>query len=255
MGNRSKSATKDTMLKSLVFLCVCVVGNYGEYVMPGLGDSGRVRPLPTRPPTTAAPTPACDSCCPAPPPVDEDKVACAALDKRLIVLEDAMRDAECSTENADDETIKLCAQLTFEVTPTCMNATNIDSDECFRRVEQELGKEGIMNTCKCEAWKQLKEDIMVSVELVCEDSTRKGKNQCITPVGQVIWWQYLNCVNRSFVGRFACAWFLNRQRCFNNWATRPVWHRRRVWGWGGRNQNSPLLRAAVWSRVLGLGIL
>jgi len=166
-----------------------------------------------------------------------------------------MRDAECSTENADDETMKLCAQLTFEVTPTCMNATNIDSDECFRRVEQELGKEGIMNTCKCEAWKQLKEDIMVSVELVCEDSTRKGKNQCITPVGQVIWWQYLNCVNRSFVGRFACAWFLNRQRCFNTWATRPIWHRRRVWGWGGRNQNSPLLRAAVWSRVLGLGIL
>merc|ERR1711909_168419 len=84
---------------------------YGEYVMPGLGNSGRVRPLPTRPPTTTAPPPACDSCCPEPPPVDEDKIACAALDKRLMILEDAMRDADCSTENADDETMKLCAQM------------------------------------------------------------------------------------------------------------------------------------------------
>merc|ERR1712215_617761 len=121
--------------------------------------------------TTTAPHPACDSCCPEPPPVDEDKIACAALDKRLMILEDAMRDADCSTENADDETM---------------------------RVEQELGNEGIMDTCKCEAWKQLKEELMVSVELVCEDS-RKGKNQCITPLGQILWWRFLHCRSLNFV--------------------------------------------------------
>merc|ERR1711936_1483222 len=55
------------MLKSLVLLSVCVTGMYGKYIMPGLGNSGQVRPLP--------PPPACDSCCPAPPPVDEDKIA------------------------------------------------------------------------------------------------------------------------------------------------------------------------------------
>merc|ERR1711970_910492 len=194
MGHyKSKSGTGSNMLKLLVLLIVCVTDMYGEYVMPGLGNSGRVRPIPTRPPTTTAPPPACDSCCPEPPP-----------------------------ENADDETMKLCAQLTFEVTPICMNATNIDSDECFRRVEQELGNEGIMDTCKCEAWKQLKEELMVSVELVCDDS-RKGKNQCITPLGQVLWWRYLHCHSLNFVGRFGCLWFLNNQRCFTTWAHRPVW--------------------------------
>merc|ERR1712243_370820 len=80
--------------------------------------SGRVKPNPT-----VAPPPACDSCCPTPPPVDEDKIACAALDKRLVVLEDALRDHECKAENADDETMELCAQLTFEATPLCMNAS------------------------------------------------------------------------------------------------------------------------------------
>merc|ERR1719219_3172401 len=128
------------------------------------------------PPMTTAPPPACDSCCPAPPTVDEDKIACAALDKRLIILEDAIRDHDCSPEDADDETMRMCAQLTFEVTPACMNATNIDSDECFRRVGQELGNEGIMDICKCEAWKQLKDELMVSIELVCEDS-RKGEER------------------------------------------------------------------------------
>ena len=99
------------MLKLLLLLCVCVTDMYGEYVMPGLGNSGRVRPLPTRPPTTTAPPPACDSCCPEPPPVDEDKIACAALDKRLMILEDAMRDADCSTENAGKDILKDSADI------------------------------------------------------------------------------------------------------------------------------------------------
>ena len=143
--------------------------------------------------------------------------------------------------------MKLCAQLTFEVTPICMNATNIDSDECFRRVEQELGNEGIMDTCKCEAWKQLKEELMVSVELVCEDS-RKGKNQCITPLGQVLWWRFLHCRSLNFVGRFGCLWFLNNQRCFTTWAHRPLWPiRRPVFGFGNRR----LINALAWSRILG----
>ena len=95
------------MLQFLVLLCVCgseVLS--ADYFMPGF--SGRVQPNPTAPPTTVAPTPACDSCCPTPPPVDEDKVACAALDKRLVVLEDALRDHECSVENAGN-----CTALLF----------------------------------------------------------------------------------------------------------------------------------------------
>merc|ERR1711936_460971 len=68
MGHyKRKSETGIKMLKSLVLLSVCVTGMYGKYIMPGLGNSGQVRPLP--------PPPACDSCCPAPPPVDEDKIA------------------------------------------------------------------------------------------------------------------------------------------------------------------------------------
>merc|ERR1712243_441430 len=249
MGNNSSSLSpEEKMLQSLMILCVCGTGVLGDYFMPGF--SGRVKPNPTDPPTTAAPPPpACDSCCPTPPPVDEDKIACAALDKRLVVLEDALRDHECSAESADDETMELCAQLTFEATPLCMNATNIDSDECFRRVGQELGKEGIMDACKCEAWKQLKEDLMVSLELVCDDS-RKGKNnQCITPFGTVLWWRYLQCSSQPFAGRLGCAWFLNNQRCFNTWANSPVWAWRRRWAWQGNN-NRRLINTFIAASIL-----
>ena len=147
--------------------------------------------------------------------------------------------------------MKLCAQLTFEATPLCMNATNIDSDECFRRVGQELGYVGIMDTCKCEAWKQLKEDIMVSVELVCEDSRQgKNNNQCIPPLGQVVWWQVLQCTSQPLAGQVGCAWFLNNQRCFNTWANRPVWTWRQQWGWRGNNNR--LINTLVAADILGL---
>merc|ERR1712179_410229 len=63
----------------------------------------------------------------------------------------------------------------------------------------------------------------------------KTKNQCITPLGQILWWRYLHCRSLNFVGRFGCLWFLNNQRCFTNWAHRPVWPiRRPVFGFGNR---------------------
>merc|ERR1712179_656388 len=103
MGHyKSKSGTGSKMLKLPVLLCVCVTDMYGEYVMLAwvtLGECALYQLVHQRLQHHL------------------QHVTRAVLSPHLwlMTLEDAMRDADCSTENADDETMKLCAQLTFEV--------------------------------------------------------------------------------------------------------------------------------------------
>merc|ERR1712179_677432 len=138
MGNKRKSAPGIKMLKSLVLLSVCVTGMYGKYIMPGLGNSRRVRPLPTRPPP-----PACDSCCPAPPPVDEDKIV-------LMTRKGRNGQVDFQTSNWTRKRVWLLADFCMEREEFLCGGNNaVDSSEeeseedCFRRC---------YNTPSCVAW-------------------------------------------------------------------------------------------------------
>merc|ERR1711970_32617 len=129
--NKRKSATGIKMLKSLVLLSVCVTGMYGKYIMPGLGNSGRVRP--------AAPPPACDSCCPAPPPVDEDKI-----DSRR------RRNVDIGTSNWTRKRVWMLVDFCMEREEFLCGGNNAvgsseeeSEEDCFRRC---------YNTPSCVAW-------------------------------------------------------------------------------------------------------
>merc|ERR1711936_1066542 len=109
MGNKRKSAPGIKMLKLLVLLSVCVTGMYGKWAL-------RVGP--------AAPPPACDSCCPAPPPVDEDKIA-------LMTRKGRNGQVDIGTSNWTRKRVWLLADF-------CM-----EREEFFRRC---------YNTPTCVAW-------------------------------------------------------------------------------------------------------
>jgi len=210
------------------------------YVMPGLGHTGRIRPVPM---TTEPP---CDSCCEPAPPVDKDKMTCDALDKKYIMLEKNMED-ECSAVDTDDGDDGMCDQLTFEVVPKCMEQEKMDAEECFERVGEELEDVGVMEKCKCRAYKKIKEDFLVTMELFCDNEGRDGKNQCLTPLAQVVWWNYLTCATAQPLGQLGCIYFLRNQQCFTTWEANPrPWHT----SFWGRPFGNRLVNFLIWRNIL-----
>merc|ERR1712098_833902 len=97
-----------------------------------------------------------------------DKMTCDALDKKYIMLEKNMED-ECSAVDTDDGDDGMCDQLTFEVVPKCMEQEKMDAEDCFERVGEELEDVGVMEKCKCRAYKKIKEDFLVTMELFCDN--------------------------------------------------------------------------------------
>merc|ERR1712142_899496 len=162
------------------------------YVMPGLGHTGRIGPVPM---TTEPP---CDSCCEPDPPVDKEKM---------------------------------------------------DAEECFERVGEELEDVGVMEKCKCRAYKKIKEDFLVTMELFCDNEGRDGKNQCLTPLAQVVWWNYLTCATAQPLGQLGCIYFLQNQQCFNTWAVNPRPSHTTFWRPFSGNRFINLL---AWKSILGL---
>jgi len=212
------------------------------YVMPGLGHTGRIRPVPM---TTEPP---CDSCCEPAPPVDKEKMTCSALDKKYIMLEKNMED-DCSAVDTDDGDDGMCDQLTFEVVPKCMEQEKMDAEECFERVGEELEDVGVMEKCKCRAYKKIKEDFLVTMELFCDNEGRDGKNQCLTPLAQVVWWNYLTCATAQPLGQLGCIYFLQNQQCFNTWAVNPRPSHTTFWRPFSGNR---IINLLAWKSILGL---
>jgi len=219
-----------------------VVRQPRAYVMPGLGHTGRIRPVPM---TTEPP---CDSCCEPAPPVDKDKMTCDALDKKYIMLEKNMED-ECSAVDTDDGDDGMCDQLTFEVVPKCMEQEKMDAEECFERVGEELEDVGVMEKCKCRAYKKIKEDFLVTMELFCDNEGRDGKNQCLTPLAQVVWWNYLTCATAQPLGQLGCIYFLRNQQCFTTWAANPRPVHTTFWRPFSGNR---IINFLAWKSILGL---
>merc|ERR1712002_139426 len=192
-------------------------------------------------PTAVLPaSPACDSCCAPPPSIDSDKITCSVLDKRLIVLENAIEEQECFTmdmvsiedptlmnigddlkakldEVTEEVTDEVCEFVAFESIPPCMMHENQDKEECLERKGKELSVGDIIQRCKCKSYAKIKDDILTTMEMLCEDERDAKNHNQMTPLDVVIWWRYLQCNANPWT----CVWFWRNRINFNTWGNDP----------------------------------
>merc|ERR1712002_560239 len=191
MGTRSRITHQLTMLKRLlllqmlryiVILSFCVTSSLGAVrVLPGWSDS----PTPTyAPPATTTTTtpppeyelpsgfetflPPCDSCCDPPPrSLRSDQTSCDVLERRILMVEEAMEYADCYNGFVGREEVSAgerssCDTLTAEAIPACMQPGVQDSDECLDKVANRD-----MNWCKCMYLENMKEDLIRVYDFAC----------------------------------------------------------------------------------------
>merc|ERR1712240_958453 len=93
-----------------------------------------------------------------------------------------------------------------------MLAKNME-DDCSA-VDTDDGDDGLCDQLTFEV-------VPKCMELFCDNEGRDGKNQCLTPLAQVVWWNYLTCATAQPLGQLGCIYFLQNQQCFNTWAVNP----------------------------------
>jgi len=141
----------------------------------------------------------CDSCCDDPPPSDE----CSMLEKKLLVLENTIEEAECDMDmDGNEDLSEMCEMLVVDEIPACLqHEEEEDADECLDSVSTD----DIVKKCQCKNYEELKEDLLDTIEDLCDE--RDSKHH-LNPVQIAAWSNLWQCgQHQRNRGSFQCQHF------------------------------------------------
>merc|ERR1712105_22497 len=99
-----------------------------------------------------------------PPPSDD--MSCSVLDKKMVVLEEAIEEAECNMGvKSKGDMSEVCDMLTMEAIPACFQQEDEDAEECLDR----MATNDIVKKCECKAYEEVMDDLLEALEVYCED--------------------------------------------------------------------------------------
>jgi len=158
-------------------------------------------------------SPQCASCC---PPVEDpvpDTVACETLDAHLVMMEEAIEEAEC-VDSSGRESDEVCHAITMKAIPPCMLMEGTSEQaECLAKaaedIEEELGISEVVGTevvanCKCDAFKKIRKALSSVRDMMCppSDDGRSPRNY-YGYGANTLWFQYILCQQES-IPSLAC---------------------------------------------------
>merc|ERR1712142_247191 len=142
---------------------------------------------------------ACSSCCPPSSPPDEDSVTCEKLGEHLGILDEAI--AECNEVEEGQQSDEVCNAFTKTI-PSCMVLKgSAEQSECLAEKAIGLGDEEIATSCKCRAFRNIKNTVSSVKNMMCVD-LRKSRSFGYGYGMNTIWFQYLLCKDLSFTCYF-----------------------------------------------------
>merc|ERR1712240_894972 len=143
----------------------------------------------------------CNSCCPTPTPPDEDAITCDKLSEHLGMLDDALAEGSCD-EVEGQQSDAVCNAFTKAIPPCMVLKGGAKQSECLAEKASELGDADIATSCKCKAFRKIRDTVGSVKNMMCVDS-RESRNFGYGYGMNTIWFQYLLCKDMSF----ACYFF------------------------------------------------